>query len=237
MCQRQRMIFFCLLQRHFLRSRSAFSAMLFWIALSVFSDVADPVCGVLSAQELSNEAIAEQETEEPIQLRLRASWGGGTSTLWHGSFRVQGGTIEQPHSLGLDFDGPVAHYLHHGGLVIEPFLLRAYDGVEFTVSGMPETELVWTLYDAQRSSGKQTGRITLGELSRKSYGKKLDGGKNRLFIQRAAGDDLRLDFDRSHLVFDSREEFEFTLSPTLTTAPPRESLNCDVSLQASRTRE
>ena len=237
MCQRQRMIFFCLLQRHFLRSRSAFSAMLFWIALSVFSDVADPVCGVLSAQELSKEAIAEQETEEPIQLRLRASWGGGTSTLWHGSFRVQGGTIEQPHSLGLDFDGPVAHYLHHGGLVIEPFLLRAYDGVEFTVSGMPETELVWTLYDAQRSSGKQTGRITLGELSRKSYGKKLDGGKNRLFIQRAAGDDLRLDFDRSHLVFDSREEFEFTLSPTLTTAPPGEFLNCDVSLQASRTRE
>ena len=69
MCQRQRMIFFCLLQRHFLRSRSAFSAMLFWIALSVFSDVADPVCGVLLAQELSHEAIAEQETEEPIQLR------------------------------------------------------------------------------------------------------------------------------------------------------------------------
>ncbi|MEC8390139.1 MAG: hypothetical protein VXZ49_05615, partial [Planctomycetota bacterium] len=67
-----------------MRSRSAFSAMLFWIALSVFSDVADPVCGVLSAQGLSNEAIAEQETEEPIQLRLRASWGGGASTLWHG---------------------------------------------------------------------------------------------------------------------------------------------------------
>ena len=92
MCQRQRMIFFCLLQRHFLRSRTALSAMLFWIALSVFSVVADPLRGVLLAQELSNETIAEQETEEPIQLRLRASWGGGTSTLWHGSFRVQGGT-------------------------------------------------------------------------------------------------------------------------------------------------
>jgi hypothetical protein len=189
------------------------------------------------AKVTSGATASTDDDPDPVTLRLRASWGGGNATLWHGSFRVQGGKIERPTSLGLDVDGPAAHYLHHGGLVIEPVLLRAYDGAEFTVTGPPDAELAWTLYDAQSSSGKQTGKITLGELSRQAYGKTLDDRRNRLFIQRAAGDDLRVTFDRKHLVFEPQEEFELTLSPTMTTAPPGESLNCDVSLQASRTGE
>ncbi len=189
------------------------------------------------SQEVADDLNVTSDSAEPIQLRLRASWGGGNATLWHGSFRVQGGKLESPTSLGLDADGPAAHYMHHGGLVIEPVLLRAYDGVEFTVIGPPDAELAWTLYDAQSSSGKQTGKRTLGALSREAYGKTLDDRRNRLFIQRVPGDDLRIEFERQHLVFAPQEEFELTLSPTMTTAPSGETLNCDVSLQASRTGE
>jgi hypothetical protein len=148
-----------------------------------------------------------------VALRLRISWGGGADRVWQGSINLSGGSLEQLSTLGIEADSPGAIWLEGNDTVqIRQPSPRAYDGVDVSLRASSEAKLKIQLSTTDGVAPPSV-EIPLSDLLEGTHSSTLDDTGNRLSVSRSPGDQLRVTFEREHLVFAPSEAFEFTVEP------------------------
>lgn len=161
---------------------------------------------------------AEADGGDRLSLRVRIEWGGGEAKRWTASAQVQCGKDEGKCSaaspLGVEADEPGSMGIAEDRWFVEPRSPRLYDGVDLTVEGHPLSELVLDFLDVKTGTPTRH-KIPFEQLLDGDYHAPLDETGNRLAVRRAPDDKLRVEFDRSSLVFDCGETFSFRITPHL----------------------
>lgn len=148
-----------------------------------------------------------------VTCKLRIAWGGGVERSWRGTVNLSAGSFEQIEPLGIEADEPGSIWLDGSQIRIRQPSPRAYDGIDVVVTADLDARLTVWLSNDQAETAK-TSQIALRDLmGPQPYNTTLDDEQNRLFVSRAPGDRLRVDFDRDHLVFAPGETCTFTVLP------------------------
>ncbi len=147
-------------------------------------------------------------------FQLRIAWGNGAERIWQGTIRLTHGKFSDLRALGIEADEPGSIWLDAEGIEIRQRSLRAYDGVDVTVTAELDDQLVISLSSDPETAAKPI-EIPLRSIASQSHSSTLDETGNRLLVSRSAGDRLRIQFDRDNLVFSPGETFQFALSAYL----------------------
>ena len=169
-------------------------------------------------------------------LRLRIVWGGGGERVWQGSIAVSDGRLSAPRPLGIDADEAGSMWLAEGAdrgrLVIRQKSPRSYDGVDLTIAASHDAKLLAEF----TASGVPPVKweVPLSAMLGGPQSRKLDEQGNRLVVQRAPGDSLRIQMPRESLVFAAGETFSFTLQPHMLPIAAGTRLKLKVQLSPAR---
>jgi hypothetical protein len=167
-----------------------------------------------------------------ITARLRLAWGGGAARTWNGSIQVSEGQFSDLTLLGVEADEPGSIWIADGQIEIATPSPRTFDGVDFLWTGNPEATLTIRLVEAGKT-GEQTIELTIGEILTQAKSMAIDDQQNRLVVQRAPGDNLRVEVDAPSLVFSPGDSLHFTVQPDLSAAGSAGRLNLIAELVES----
>lgn len=178
-------------------------------------------------------ANAEAETT----LRLRIAWGGAGFTQWTGTIGISEGQLTEVRPLGVEADEPGSFWLQENEIRMVQRSPRAYDAVETLVSAPISATLTVALNDAESGSTFSTV-VSLADLVSRHHIEQIDEGNNRLLVQRAPGDAIRVRTQHPSMVFDSGESVALDVGPHLvTTGDAGElQLRCELIHKASQSR-
>ncbi|MEZ6071060.1 MAG: family 10 glycosylhydrolase [Pirellulales bacterium] len=177
---------------------------------------------------------------DEITLRLRIAWNSRDgSRQWLGSVSVDGGTLSDPLPLGVEADEPGTMWIDSGKLVVRQSSPRAYDAVDVDVSGPADAQLHVDLTTAGVARGSDetaapvtlTQSIRLADLTDAPWQELSAERPYRLDVRRTAGDRLRVQVERPHLIFSPGEKFGFTVAPHLLGAEDGTQLRYDLELR------
>ncbi len=149
------------------------------------------------------------------ELRLRLAWGGSTPTAWQGRVWLDEGEFSDPRLLGNDVDA--ARHLRSTPTQILIAANRPldYQGIDITVRTPLPAVLHVELDPQDPPESPRRLDIPLSDLLSETVVKPLDTAGNRLFVQRTPGDELRVTFAESHLIFDPGQEWTIGIHPHL----------------------
>lgn len=181
-------------------------------------------------------ASAEQPAATPApSLRVRLEWGGGQRRVWTGELHLSEGRLLDPVALGIEADTPGTLRIEQNRLLVHHRTSRAYAGLDVTLEAPLDATLTIDLRAAdenaavatrQRQPAAQSVEIPLRGLLRGQTERALDTEGNKLLVYRLAGDQLRLEVDHPHMIFEPGE----TLSARLT-VPLLDALTREASVQ------
>ena len=193
------------------------------------------LCGLVTALLAGLVRAEEAHTPESFSLRLHIAWGGGEARRWNGTIETVGGTLSELERLGLHADEAAAIAQDTPErILIRPAVPRTYEGVQFSVTGRPDTLIRVTLTSDREPQHVRTLEIRLSDLQSGYRGESLDKTGNRILIRRAPGDTLRLELDRETLIFDTGETWELPIRPYAITADEGLPLQLAVELHRAR---
>jgi hypothetical protein len=178
--------------------------------------------------------IAQEPTEGPHAMRVRISWGGGSEQAWQVTARLEGGQLRDPQLLALTPETPGSAELSGNELRIIQPLAGTYGGVDVTLDGPADARLVLELHPTGAPTKRVERTIALKELKAGTVNAALDEELNPCSVARIAGDWLRVNSDRAHLVFEPGESWNLKLIPHLYPNESR-SVRCTAKLVAART--
>jgi hypothetical protein len=196
------------------RSRATLAAAARWAALAA---------GLLGA-------AAAQGADQ--LFRVRIEWGGGAQRQWQGTIAVAPGALADPRALGVEADSPGSMWIDDGRLAIVERSLRAYDGVDVTVSAPADAKLSIDLQPAGAASQAPI-EIPLADISAEYQTRPLDDQQNRLLVRRAPGDKLRVTFTTDCLVFDPGQRVPFELEPYQLGVADGTKVRCELRLTSA----
>ena len=189
--------------------------------------------------------------DQPAELHLRVTWGGGAARRWEGRLRIDNGELSDLRYLGLDADESATIYLdpksaspaardaagerHYDCVQIKQTAPRDIDGFDIRVRGSLSSNLQLDLLPVGEDREKITQTsVALSELVAGYHHRDLDTQSNQLQVQRVSGDALRVLLDRPALVFAPNEPFAFRIQPYLMGVEPDASLRYRVQLRPAR---
>lgn len=182
-------------------------------------------------------------SEEPLNLRLRIAWGGGTARQWRGTVTISAGELQDlvPRSIEpinsthlLTAVGSTAVGTDNRGSLIRvdpPVDVQArgesksptvfvqqekpspFDAFDISVTAARQAILTVDLTALSDSSIHFQLQRPLEFFITRDAEVELDNTGNRGQVRRLAGDRLRIVTERVHLVFRPQELFELTLVP------------------------
>lgn len=138
------------------------------------------------------------DTARPVSVRIR--WGGGTPQAWSGRIDVAA-TDNGPappfdwQTLSGQPDAAATTFRVGGNIVVRQTTAAASDGVEVTIHDWHRARLVVELGPVATGTPTVTVDVPLAQLFETMTQEPLDEDGNRLVIERAAGDDLRIEFE------------------------------------------
>jgi hypothetical protein len=161
------------------------------------------------ALSFASAAVAAETT-----LELRIAWGGGAERVWHGSIRLSQGSFGRLQPLGIEADEPGSIWFDRGAVEIHSRSVRAYDGIDLSLTADTDARLLISLANETDPAGKQV-EIPLRDLLYQPHNSSLDANDNHLLISRSPGDRLRVVLGRENLVFAPGDKFQFELGAHL----------------------
>lgn len=176
-------------------------------------------------------------------MRIRIAWGGGSERVWQGSVALSEGTLSDPQALGIEADEPGSMHIdgdaQRGGqrLLIRQRSSRSYDGVDLLLTAPLQAKLAIQLAAADDPQHPFALEVPLSSLAGELQNREIDKQGNRLLLHRAPGDMLRVELERSSLVFAPGETFRFSLEPNLLPLPAGSRVQIKVQLSAARSQK
>jgi hypothetical protein len=139
-------------------------------------------------------------------LKLRFAWGGGVPQKWNGKLTIDNGEIDVNRILAITSDAPSTVISRGGELIIDHRIATSYGGIDaaITFDGDPSVSIQLTSESGQTFEQQWT----LSQLE-SGINEPLDQQQNRISISRTPGDQVRVGFDRPHLVFSPGETWLF----------------------------
>lgn len=150
---------------------------------------------------------------ENVDLRLRIVWGGGEPRPWHGTLRATNGTLVDLSRLGTEPDEQAAVWLAEGEVHVAQRRQRQQSGVDVTVRAPRDAQLLVQLAPSEASPSGPPQVIALQSLVGEATTKPLDDRQNRLTVDRAPSDRLRVRLEQDHLVYGPGETLRLTIEP------------------------
>lgn len=169
----------------------------------------------------------EAPSNDILDLELRIAMGGGAPQAWSGSIGVDEGEVSLVRLLGLEPDTPGSARVVEGKLIFAQRSPHGYDGVDLAVRGSRNAKVI---IDTLAAGVSKRVEIPLSELISGVHNSALDEQQNRLLVRRTPGDRLRLVLERDSLVFDTGEQFRFSVQPHEAGLPTDTALRCRVRL-------
>ena len=170
-------------------------------------------------------------------LRLRIVWGGETARQWRGTIRVTEGAFANHVCLGREADDPAALDVEGAVIRVDQRRPTTFNGFDVLVLAPADAKLVVELAPRDRPSAVRRVEVSLADLVTKPHGADLDEHKSQVFIERAPGDRVRVEFERDTLVFSPGETFEFRITPHRLDLDVDTALRCKVQLFKARDRK
>ena len=177
-------------------------------------------------------ALGDQPT-----FRLRIIWGGGAERQWSGNLSLSEGTFDGLRPLGVTTDTPGSMEASGDKVLIAERSARSFDGLDVDVFAPQSASLTIVIVPVDARDESKTIVVPLSELVSGSRNEPLDQQGNRLLIQRAPGDVIRVELQRRTLVFAPGERVELKVNPHLTGFAPDTLARLKIELLRGRTSQ
>ena len=155
------------------------------------------------------QANRQQTNDQQANLTLRFAWGGGVPQKWKGSISIEKGSFVSSRPLAISADAPSSVVRRKNLLAIDHRIPTSYGGADVSIVGDQETSFTFSI---RTDAGNQLQRTwTLEELTAGVNAPIAQ--QNRLSISRAPEDEVAIEINRPHLVFDPGETWRLELGP------------------------
>lgn len=161
------------------------------------------VAAALLVAMIASPAVADDATAAARPIGIRVRWGGGTARAWSGRLSVApaGRPVDAVPALPITWrtlcTEPDAAALTHdagGGIRVAQTRPIGNDGVEITVADWPRARLLVELASAGNAGDTIRLDVPLAEILVAPVQRPLDDDGNRLVVEHAPGDQLRVAF-------------------------------------------
>ena len=187
------------------------------------------LCLVLSSASQSwaqqSHTLSPLGAEVKGDLRLRFAWGGGIPQAWRGKITVEAGELSVNRTLAITSDAPSTVIARNGEVFINHRIATSYGGADLAIRVDGNTKVRLQLQSEKGETFEQ--QWTLQQLEA-GINESVDQEQNRISISRTPGDDVRIDINRAHLIFEPGETWRFDTQLQRTTLRSR-----DVGMQLS----
>ncbi len=141
-------------------------------------------------------SVTLADGSRPVTIRIR--WGGGTPQAWGGRIEVLASDAGPPPSwdwrmLSTQADAAAAIHDADGRILVSQPRPTANDGVELTIQEWHRARLAITFSATASGQPSATVDVPLSEILADPWQRPLDSDGNRLMIEQAAGDALRVE--------------------------------------------
>jgi len=155
------------------------------------------VVNVATAAAFAPAVAAAADAGRPVSLLVR--WGGGNPRAWSGSIDVQpldAGPRPAVEWRTLSGERDAAALVRGGDerIVIQQPRPIAADGVELTIRDWERARLVIAIAPSAAGGAPTTVEVPVAEILNRPAHRALDGEGNRLVVEPAPGDSLRIEF-------------------------------------------
>jgi hypothetical protein len=169
--------------------------------------------------------------EQPVRIRI--AWGGNEPRRWSGRIALDRGSFSNLQLLGMDADAAGSVWIDEGLIRIDSIQPHRFDGVDVTVTGGDAGRLaVQVTSDAK--TGPVSFEIPLSEVVRRPFRRSLDWSGSELLVHRSPGDALRIETQRTSMIFAPGEEFSFVVRPVLDELSPSTTIDVTTALSHAR---
>ena len=146
-------------------------------------------------------------------LRLRIAWGGGDKVAWTGQVELSEGAFSQSQTLGSEPDAVASAFAQGSRIEIAAPRPLAYQALDITADAPVTATLNVKFASAADPESTQLFTVPLSDLVSGQFNQPLDAAGNRLLIQRAPGDLLKVTTTNDHLVFAPGERWDIAIQP------------------------
>jgi hypothetical protein len=168
---------------------------------------------------------------EAVNLRLRASWGGGAAVAWSGSIEISAGQLGIDKVLGVEADAPGSVVqTEEAQIDLVARTPRRYDGLDLLVTAPRDALLRFEFKPGAGNQPSLKFEVPVEQLLQGRFATELDKSGNRFAVHRSPGDMLRFEIERDHLVFRGGERLQATIVPHLPPVAAGASLKCVLRL-------
>ena len=180
--------------------RSPFARAVF-SSLSVFLIfIASPLIGV--AQENGTHSLENR-------MRIRFVWGGPNPESWIGKITVSDGEILSTRNLGVDGATGASTMLGKGEVQLLPVGQTGFNGIDIETNASADAHLYFEL--TAGDGRKYRKSLKIEEINQQPFQQRIDQGQNYVSVFRCPGDQIFIDWKRSHPIFQAGE----TLAPNV----------------------
>lgn len=177
-------------------------------------------------------ALVVQWPTHAEEIGFRISWGGGSPTRWTGRISVTNGEILRWNPIGSEVDEHGSLVFANGKIDVLPSTPRTFQGMDFVIEHSPDTSLEVEL--SAVGSPPQSWTLPVDEMKDRLREISLDKEGNVLFVERLAGDELHVEPQRPHLVFETGETWKFELQPRALPYPEGTRIEVQAQIVESR---
>jgi hypothetical protein len=172
---------------------------------------------------------------DPLDIRVRMTWGEGKRQLWGGSISISEGLLSEPRCLGYQADAPNELFLEGQKLHFSQRTPVSFDGLDFRAVGPATATLSVELAPLDDRKAVKRATVRLSEfLPAVSFVRELplDEHHSRLQLQRAPGDRVRVRLERDTLVFAPGEDVVLEVIPNALGLPAGAAIHCSIVLSS-----
>ena len=163
-----------------------------------------PIAGTPSTLQIADRP---DEVTAPNDLQLRFAWGGGIPQQWQGKLTIENGTFTDSRVLAITSDAPSTVVKRGSELVINHRIATSYGGVDASIALQGEASIRLQLESPSGETFEQSW--TMDQLVA-GVNTSIDQQQNRISVSRTPVDQIRVDVNRPHLVFEPGETWRFS---------------------------
>jgi hypothetical protein len=160
-------------------------------------------------QQTSAAELNGGDIQNGADIQLRFAWGGGVPDTWRGVISIEKGEFVSSRVLAITPDAPSTVVMREGKLAIEHRISTSYGGVDSGVIFDDDA-----IVKVRLESGSGASFVKQWNIQDLIDGvnESIDRQQNRISISRVPGDQLRVELNRPHLVFQPSETWKLDAS-------------------------